>query len=89
VTRAIAGIRELGKTAGGHWEGQTHFVSEGNQVMSTWSWLAFMRHAEERQRSFGKKLPKPNLKPDYETQAHRFAEDLADRVLARPQTATA
>jgi flavodoxin len=85
----IADVRELGETAGGQWEGQTHFVSDGNQVMSMWSWLAFMRHAEERERSFGKKLPKPNLKPDYKTQARRFADDLADRVLARPQTASA
>jgi flavodoxin len=85
----IAHIRELGETAGGHWEGQTHFLSEGNQVMSMWSWLAFMRHAEERKRSFGMKLPKPNLKPDFEKQAHSFADDLANRVLARPATASA
>lgn len=85
----IADIRELGESAGGHWEGQTHFVSEGNQVMSMWSWLAFMRHAEERKRSFGKKLPKPNLKPGYEKQAHSFADDLADRVLAQPKAASA
>ena len=85
----IKTIRKLGETADGRWEGQTHFLSEGNQVMSMWSWLVFMRHAEERQRSFGKKLPKPNLKPDYKTQACAFADDLADRVLARPQTASA
>jgi flavodoxin len=84
----IADIRELGETAGGHWEGQTHFVSDGNQVMSMWSWLAFMRHAEERKCSFGKKLPKPNLKPDHEKQAHSFADDLADRVLAQPKAAS-
>lgn len=82
----IADIRELGEDAGGHWEGQTHFVSEGNQVMSMWSWLAFMRHAEERKRSFGKKLPKPNLKPDFAEQARTFINGVADRALGQTVT---
>jgi hypothetical protein len=74
-------VRALGEKIGGTWEGQTHFVAYGNQVMSMWSWLAFMRKGSVRQRSLGKKLPPPNLKADYEQQAIGFADDLADRVL--------
>ena len=75
----IRTIKELGERNGGTWRGDTHFVADGNQVMSMWSWLAFMRHNEPRARSFGKKLPRPNLKVDYAAQAGEFAESLAVR----------
>jgi hypothetical protein len=75
-------IESLGEKNGGKWEGETHFVAEGNQVMTMWSWLAFMRnHAKAKDRSLGKKLPPPNLKSDYEEQAKSFVDDIADRVL--------
>ena len=45
------------------------FVADGNQVMSMWAWLAFMRHDVEKQRSLGVHLPKPNLRSDYEALA--------------------
>jgi flavodoxin len=75
-------IETLGEKNGGKWEGETHFVAYGNQVMSMWSWLAFMRnHSKVKDRSLGKKLPPPNLKSGYEKQAISFVDDIADRVL--------
>ena len=76
-------IKELGERNGGTWRGETHFVADGNQVMSMWSWLAFMRHNEPRARSFGKKMPRPNLKVDYTEQARQFADGLADGLAVR------
>jgi flavodoxin len=74
-------IESLGEKNGGTWEGETHFVSYGNQVTSMWSWLEYMRHAKPVARSFGKKLPPPNLKPDFGDQAIGFVDELADRLL--------
>jgi flavodoxin len=75
-------IESLGEKNGGKWEGETHFVAEGNQVMTMWSWLAFMRnHAKPKNRSLGKRLPPPNLQATYEEQAITFIDDIGDRVL--------
>jgi menaquinone-dependent protoporphyrinogen IX oxidase len=81
----IKTIRKLGGAHGGSWRGQTHFLAEGNQVMSMASWLVFMRHGSARERAFGLKLPRPNLQPGYEKQAYGFIDDLADRVFAQPR----
>ena len=75
-------IRKAGEASGGTFIDDTHFVSDGNQVMSMWSWLAFMRHDEARERSFGVKMPRPNLQADYERQAVGFIDGVADVVLA-------
>ena len=77
-------IRQAGEASGGTFIDVTHFVADGNQVMSMWSWLAFMRHDEARDRSLGIKLPRPNLKLDYEQQAVGFINGVADQVLAQP-----
>jgi flavodoxin len=83
-------IETLGEKNGGKWEGETHFVAEGNQVMTMWSWLAFMRnHAQAKKRSLGKKLPPPNLQATYEEQAIAFVDDIADRVLKLAPTGAA
>ena len=81
-------IKELGERNGGTWQGETHFLADGNQVMSMWSWLAFMRHNQPRTRSFGKKMPRPNLKVDFPDQARRFAAGLADGFEARSTQTT-
>jgi hypothetical protein len=75
-------IRKLGEAAGGSWVGETHFVSDGNQVMSMASWLVFMRKGEARRRRFGVPLPRPNLRANYADQAKQYADELGDRVLA-------
>jgi menaquinone-dependent protoporphyrinogen IX oxidase len=79
-------IRKAGEANGGTFIDATHFVSDGNQVMSMWSWLAFMRHDEARERSFGVKMPRPNLKSDYEQQAVTFINGVADAALAPATT---
>ena len=73
-------IRELGMRSGGKFVDYTHFVADGNQVMSMWSWLVFMRHDVEKRRSFGVHLPKPNLKDGFEEQASTFINGVADKV---------
>ncbi len=73
-------IRELGTTSGGRFVDDTHFVADGNQVMSMWSWLVFMRHDVEKRQWFGVPLPKPNLKAGFEEQATTFINGVADTV---------
>lgn len=76
----LGDIKELGEQAGGTWAGGTHFVSDGNQVMSMASWLVFMQKNEPRSRYLGVPLPRPNLKADYAEQARRYAQELDDKV---------
>ena len=77
-------IRALGEKGGGTFVDQTHFVSDGNQVMSMWSWLVFMRHNEEKRRSLGVPLPKPNLTADFLEHATDFIDGVADQVFPAP-----
>jgi len=83
----LGDIRKAGERAGGTWAGETHFVSEGNQVMSMTSWLVFMRRNEARRRFLGVPLPRPNLKESYADQAKSFADSLYEKVLAAPAQA--
>lgn len=77
-------IEKAGVANGGTFIDSTHFVADGNQVMSMWSWLAFMRHNEVRPRSLGAKLPRPNLRVGYEQQATAFIDGVSDLALADP-----
>lgn len=74
-------IRELGKKSGGKFIDETHFVADGNQVTSMWSWLAFMRADKVKERSLGYRLPRPNLRLGYEKQATAFINGVADKAL--------
>jgi hypothetical protein len=74
-------IRQAGEASGGRFIDSIHFVADGNQVMSMWSWLAFMRRDKARERSFGVKMPRPNLQAGYEQRAENFITGVADRVL--------
>ena len=80
----IKTVRELGEKFGGRCVGDIHFVSDGNQVMSMWSWLVFMRHNIEKRRWFGVPLPKPNLSEGFDGQAVDFINEVADKALAQP-----
>ena len=75
-------VRQLAEQDGGTFVGDSHFVAEGGQVMSMWSWLVFMRHNQERRRSFGIPLPKPNLAESFEEQATTFINSVADEASA-------
>jgi len=77
----IKTIRALGEGHGGSFVDATHFVSDGNQVMSMWSWLVFMRHNVEKRRWFGVPLPKPNLRVGFEEQATTFIGAVAATAL--------
>ena len=85
----LGDIKKLGEQAGGTWSGSTHFVADGNQVMSMASWLVFMRRNEPRNRYLGVPLPRPNLRADYAEHARRYAGDLAEKVLGPALTHTA
>jgi flavodoxin len=80
----IKDIKKLGEANGGRWLGETHFVVEGGQVKSMLSWLGYMKHGEPQERVFGLKMPPPNLKADYVSQAQRFIDDVAGRTTAQP-----
>jgi menaquinone-dependent protoporphyrinogen IX oxidase len=70
-------VRQLGEENGGSWLGQTHFLADGGQVRSMLSWLAYMKKGEPRERILGVKMPKPNLKPDFDQQARTFIDRVA------------
>jgi flavodoxin len=80
----IKDIKKLGEANGGRWLGETHFVVEGGQVKSMLSWLGYMKHGDPQERVFGLKMPPPNLKAAYVSQAQRFIDDVAGRTTARP-----
>ncbi len=81
-------IRQLGTKSGGHFIDATHFVSDGNQVTSMWSWLVYMRHDVEKRRSLGVPIPKPNLRVSFEEQAETFIEAVADKVFTQRALST-
>lgn len=85
----IHDIRKLGEGNGGTWVGETHFVSDGNQVTSMLSWLGWMKHGEPQETVFGIKMPPPNLRADYKEQARSFVDGLVDKVLAQQPAAPA
>ena len=77
-------VRELGEANGGRWLGETHFTADGGQVRSMLSWLSCMKRGEARDRILGVKMPRPNLKPDFEQQARSFIERVAVKSANRP-----
>jgi menaquinone-dependent protoporphyrinogen IX oxidase len=73
--------RRLAEKNGGRFVGQTHFVAAGGQVKSMVSWLGYMKHGAPQKHALGMDLPPPNLRPDFEDQAKRFADTLVDKVI--------
>lgn len=76
-------VRALGEESGGSWLGETHFTAEGGQVKSMLSWLAFMKRGKRGERVLGMKMPKPNLKPDFEAQARSFIDLIVVEAVER------
>ena len=74
--------RKLAERAGGRFIDRTHLVVAGGQVKSMLSWLGYMKHGEAQERVFGLRMPPPNLKPDFEDQARRFIDGVADQALS-------
>lgn len=82
-------VRKLGEEHGGKWVDETHFTSAGGQITSMLSWLAYMKRGTPRERILGVRMPAPNLKPDFEQQARRFIERVADRNASRSRVTAA
>jgi flavodoxin len=82
----IKDVRELGEANGGRWVDQTHFLAEGGQVKTMMSWLAFYKYGEARERSFGLKMPPPNLQSNYPDQARDFIDTVHERVFGQQQS---
>jgi menaquinone-dependent protoporphyrinogen IX oxidase len=83
----IKDMKRLGLADGGEWVGQTHFVAAGNQVQSMVSWLSFMSGFTYLNRIL--RLPPTNLQADFEDQARRFAEGVAQKALGAGTTRAA
>ena len=81
-------MKKLGEKNGGRHIDKTHFVAAGGQVKSMLSWLGYVKHGEPQERVFGLKMPPPNLKPDFEEQAHGFVNRVVDEVLHEPVAAS-
>ena len=79
--------KKLGEKNGGRWIDKTHFVVAGGQVKSMLAWLGYMKHGEPQEHVFGLKMPPPNLKPDFEEQAHSFVGGVLDRAVGAPVAA--
>src|SRR3954467_14703997 len=75
-------VTKLGTAVGGRFLDGTRFTYEGGQVRSLLSLLSYLGKGEMRERSLGVKIPPTNLKPDFETQASTFANQLADTLAA-------
>ena len=75
--------QELGEKNGGRWIDKTHFVVAGGQVKSMLSWLGYMKHGEPQKRVMLLKMPLPNLKPDFEEQAKKFVNQVANEALGQ------
>ena len=51
------------------------------------TWLGYMKHGTPQERILGMRMPPPNLKPDFDTQARAFAARVADNAFtATPLT---
>lgn len=85
----LAQQRKLAENDGGQFVDNTHFVVAGGQVKSMLSWLGYMKHGEPQEHVMGMRMPRPNLKPDFEEQARVFAAGVADKVFGPSSAAAA
>ena len=72
--------KKLAEKNGGRFIDRTHFVVAGGQVKSMLSWLGYMKHGEAQKRVMGLSMPPPNLQPDFDDQAQRFVDTVADQA---------
>ena len=76
--------KKLAEKNGGRFVDKTHFVSAGGQVKSMLAWLGYMKHGEPQERVMGLKMYPPNLNSDYEEQARKFVNGVANKVFGQP-----
>ncbi len=65
----------------------SHFTFAGEQVRSLASLVSYLGSGRDKGRWLGIRIPRSNLKPDFETQARDLAGRLADGI-APAATAT-
>src|ERR1039457_2695932 len=75
-------VRRLGTERGGVFSDGIHFRYEGGQVRSLLSLLSYLGSGEHRERYLGVKLPTTNIQDYHLEAARKFADGLADRLLA-------
>ncbi len=75
-------VRRLGTKNGGVFTDGIHFRYQGGQVRSLLSLLSYLGSGEYRDRYLGIKIPPTNLQDYHLEAARKFADGLADRLLA-------
>ncbi len=75
-------MRRLGTERGGVFSDGIHFRYEGGQVRSLLSLISYLGSGEHRERYLGVKLPTTNIQDYHLEAARKFADGLADRLLA-------
>jgi menaquinone-dependent protoporphyrinogen IX oxidase len=84
----LRAVQKLGTARGGQWVDGIHFSFAGGQIRSLMSLISYFGKGENRERSFGVKIPPTNLKPDYLEYAQGFANKLADGLGGSAQGAS-
>ena len=75
-------VRRLGTKSGGVFAGGIHFRYQGGQIRSLLSLLSYLGSGDHRDRYLGVKIPPTNLQEYHLDAARKFADGLADRLLA-------
>ena len=75
-------VRQLGAERGGVFAGGIHLRYQGGQVRSLLSLLSYLGSGEYRKRYLGVPIPPTNLQDYHLEAARKFADGLADRLLA-------
>jgi|SRR5271170_6662741 len=75
-------VRRLGTERGGVFADGIHFRYQGGQVRSLLSLISYLGSGDYRGRYLGVKIPPTNLQDYHLDAARKFADGLADRLLA-------
>jgi menaquinone-dependent protoporphyrinogen IX oxidase len=75
-------VRRLGTKNGGVFADGIHFRYQGGQVRSLLSLISYLGSGENRDRYLGVKIPPTNLQDYHLDAARKFADGLADHLLA-------
>jgi menaquinone-dependent protoporphyrinogen IX oxidase len=75
-------VRKLGTESGGAFADGIHFRYQGGQVRSLLSLISYLGSGEYRDRYLGIKIPPTNLQDYHLDAARKFADGLADRLIA-------
>jgi hypothetical protein len=75
-------VRRLGTERGGVFADGIHFRYQGGQVRSLLSLISYLGSGKYRERYLGVKIPPTNMQEYHLEAARKFADGLADRLLA-------